>query len=162
MGAQPSGLCTAPAGFTRGSEVQTMQVTTMGMVEGDKIDPWTVDMGQAADVPPNLLGLMTCGGSTAPPGGYLADSVNGAIVFSGIEDGPIFREKFGSSEDNRVLPLDPTFDRGGGPPQMHEGCHERPDCLHDDLAEHFQRLLRHAQGDGRASHREGPWSVWSL
>eukprot|EP00418_Pyrodinium_bahamense_P048768 CAMPEP_0179166790 /NCGR_PEP_ID=MMETSP0796-20121207/81963_1 /TAXON_ID=73915 /ORGANISM="Pyrodinium bahamense, Strain pbaha01" /LENGTH=99 /DNA_ID=CAMNT_0020869415 /DNA_START=73 /DNA_END=372 /DNA_ORIENTATION=+ len=69
MGAESSTFCSPTSG-----QRQPMQVSSAMTVQHDKIDPWSTDLGVAADLPSRLVATLTCGGSTAPPADYLADS----------------------------------------------------------------------------------------
>lgn len=104
MGAQTSGFCSASPGQDAAMQ---MQITNVASMEGDKIDPWSNNLGLAADLPPDLLSVMTCGSSTAPPDNYLADSTHGSIVLTSMKEGPIFRGDVDSSQDEFVMALDP-------------------------------------------------------
>eukprot|EP00413_Alexandrium_margalefii_P038363 CAMPEP_0204601070 /NCGR_PEP_ID=MMETSP0661-20131031/55808_1 /ASSEMBLY_ACC=CAM_ASM_000606 /TAXON_ID=109239 /ORGANISM="Alexandrium margalefi, Strain AMGDE01CS-322" /LENGTH=171 /DNA_ID=CAMNT_0051611913 /DNA_START=71 /DNA_END=586 /DNA_ORIENTATION=- len=85
-----------------------MQISSTTVLEDDRIDPWSVDLGLAAELPSKLVSLATCGGSTAPPQGYLADSQQGSIVLRSLREGPIFKGDVGYlSEGNLVMDLDP-------------------------------------------------------
>mmetsp|Transcript_90326 Transcript_90326/g.251003 ORF Transcript_90326/g.251003 Transcript_90326/m.251003 type:complete len:119 (-) Transcript_90326:146-502(-) len=100
MGAESSTFCSPTSG-----QRQPMQVSSAMTVQHDKIDPWSTDLGVAADLPSRLVATLTCGGSTAPPADYLADSQHGTIVMQNMREGPVFA--FDSREDDLIMGPDP-------------------------------------------------------
>mmetsp|Transcript_110517 Transcript_110517/g.323336 ORF Transcript_110517/g.323336 Transcript_110517/m.323336 type:complete len:120 (+) Transcript_110517:245-604(+) len=101
MGARSSGgFCALAPG-----EDLPMQVSNTVILEGDRIDPWSTDLGSAAEVPSGVLAVLSCGGNTAPPDDFLADSTHGSIVLQNLSEGPVFMDDE-MKEDDRVVALD--------------------------------------------------------
>mmetsp|Transcript_56460 Transcript_56460/g.168079 ORF Transcript_56460/g.168079 Transcript_56460/m.168079 type:complete len:153 (-) Transcript_56460:17-475(-) len=119
MGAVSSGCCSSDTGLhptdmlreavempAEGSG-SPMQVAASAAVAGDRIDPWSTNLGSAVDMPQDVVAVLSCGGSTSPPDDILADSQQGSIVLRSLREGPIFKPDLDGKEDDLVVDIDP-------------------------------------------------------
>eukprot|EP00930_Biecheleria_cincta_P083434 TRINITY_DN73002_c0_g1_i1.p1 TRINITY_DN73002_c0_g1~~TRINITY_DN73002_c0_g1_i1.p1 ORF type:complete len:175 (-),score=29.55 TRINITY_DN73002_c0_g1_i1:41-565(-) len=113
MGAESSTLCStaSPNGYGRGdlhgrtpimdptsacaagraTSRIPMQFTDAHVLEGEKINKWTKDLGDAGHrFGPEMISALSCGNAQAAPQDYLADTQDGHAIVMDSREGPAF------------------------------------------------------------------------
>eukprot|EP00441_Pelagodinium_beii_P036780 CAMPEP_0197630198 /NCGR_PEP_ID=MMETSP1338-20131121/7765_1 /TAXON_ID=43686 ORGANISM="Pelagodinium beii, Strain RCC1491" /NCGR_SAMPLE_ID=MMETSP1338 /ASSEMBLY_ACC=CAM_ASM_000754 /LENGTH=148 /DNA_ID=CAMNT_0043201369 /DNA_START=30 /DNA_END=473 /DNA_ORIENTATION=+ len=89
----------------RASSRQPMQFVDEDVLESERINRWTKDLGVTGQrFGPDVISALSCGSAQAAPQEYLADTQDGHAIVMDSREGPTFME---FEEDQIEVGLDP-------------------------------------------------------